>query len=76
MVVVVVGQGGLRGVSAPSLTTLDQSKKLCCFFFTFFLKQLIKAYTVIFSMQSYKILHFCFLLGYGGYLQVFVCIIQ
>lgn len=76
MVVVVVGQGGLRGVSAPSLTTLDQSKKLCCFFLRFFLKQLIKAYTVIFSMQSYKILHFCFLLGYGGYLQVFVCIIQ
>lgn len=72
---VVVGRGGLRGVSAPSLTTLDQSKKLCCFFL-FFLKQLIKAYTVIFSMQSYKILHFCFLLGYGGYLQVFVCIIQ
>lgn len=76
MVVVVVGRGGLRGVSAPSLTTLDQSKKLCCFFLLFFLKQLIKAYTVIFSMQSYKILHFCFLLGYGGYLQVFVCIIQ
>lgn len=74
--VVVVERGGLRGVSAPSLTTLDQSKKLCWFFFCLFLKQLIKAYTVIFSMQSYKILHFCFLLGYGGYLQVFVCIIQ
>lgn len=36
VVMVVVGRGGLRGVSAPSLTTLDQSKKLCCFFFVFF----------------------------------------
>lgn len=34
--VVVVERGGLRGVSAPSLTTLDQSKKLCWFFFVCF----------------------------------------
>lgn len=47
MVVVVVGRGGLRGVSAPSLTTLDQSKKLCCFFLLFFFKATNK------SLHSY-----------------------
>lgn len=37
-----------------------------------FQKVLIKSYTVSFSMQSYKILRFCFfLLGYIGYLQVY-----
>lgn len=47
MVVVVVGRGGLRGVSAPSLTTLDQSKKLCWFFFVVFFKATNK------SLHSY-----------------------
>lgn len=47
--------------------TLEQSKNSF-----FFQKRLIKAYTVILSMQSYKILHFCFLLGYIGYLQGFL----
>lgn len=46
--------------------TLEQSKNLIS------QKRLIKAYTVILSMQSYKILHFCFLLAYTEYLQGFI----
>lgn len=46
--------------------TLEQSKN------SISQKRLIKAYTVIFSMQSYKILHFCIRLAYMEYLQGFI----
>lgn len=46
--------------------TLEQSKN------SIFQKRLIKAYTVILSMQSYKILHFCIRLAYMEYLQGFI----
>lgn len=46
--------------------TLEQSKN------SISQKRLIKAYTVILSMQSYKILHFCIRLTYMEYLQGFI----